>query len=94
VTDKLSDLVETLTTLKEQSRRPAETAYVDLVGLASKLEGFRSISPYQGDEPSGMIPHESLAWDLTVAALADAKAGGIELPHEAYDAVASVSHIA
>jgi hypothetical protein len=90
VADSLSELVETLKVLKDQSRRPAETAYNELVGLASKLEAFRSIPPYQGDETSGLIPHESLAWDITKAALADARAGGIELSREAYDAVANV----
>jgi hypothetical protein len=90
VTDELSELVDTLRSLKEQSRRPAPTAYRDLIESASRFETHRLQPPYQGDEPSNVIPHESLGWDITRAALTDAKAGGIELSEDVYDIVASV----
>jgi hypothetical protein len=88
---QLTELVNTLSLLKEQSRRPAPSAYFDLIQLASQFDNFRSAPIQQGAKPSTSIPHESLGWSLTSAALADAEAGNVELPPDVYDVVASVS---
>jgi len=88
---QLTELVNTLSLLKEQSRRPAPSAYFDLIQLASNFDNFRSAPIQQGAKPSTNIPHESLAWSLTSAALADAEAGGVELPLDVYDVIAGVS---
>jgi hypothetical protein len=88
---QLTELVNTLSLLKEQSRRPAPSAYFDLIQLASQFDNFRSAPIQQGAKPSTSIPHESLGWSLTSAALADAEAGNVGLPPDVYDVVASVS---
>jgi hypothetical protein len=90
VTD-LAELVNTLSLLKTQGRRPAPSAYFDLIKLANQYEIFRTLPIYQGSEPSATIPRESLGWDLTSAALEDAKRGNVELPSDTYDLVANVS---
>lgn len=89
--NKLAELVNTLSLLKEQSRRPAPSAYFDLIKLANQYETFRTVPIYQGAEPSSAIPRESLGWDLTYAALKDAEEGNVEIPPDAYDLVANVS---
>jgi len=91
VVAELAELVNTLSSLKEQSRKPTPSAYLDLIQLASQFDSFRNLPIQQGSEPSLQIPHESLGWTLTAAALADAAAGNVELPPDTYDVIASVS---
>jgi len=91
VVAQLAELVDTLSALKDQSRRPASSAYLDLIQLASQFDTFRSLPIQQGSEPSLQIPRESLGWSLAAAALADAAAGNVELPPDTYDVIASVS---
>lgn len=91
VAKQLAELVNTLSLLKEQSRRPAPSAYLDLVRLASQFDIFRSLPIQQGSVPSQHTPRESIGWSLASAALADAKAGNVALPPDTYDLIASVS---
>jgi hypothetical protein len=89
----LAELLNTLSLLKDQSRRPTPSAYRDLIQFASQYDTFRSVPVYQGTSPSRQTPRESLGWDIASAALEDAERGQVELSPEAYDLIASVSTV-
>nr|XP_019012989.1 uncharacterized protein I206_02486 [Kwoniella pini CBS 10737]OCF51770.1 hypothetical protein I206_02486 [Kwoniella pini CBS 10737] len=75
--EPLSHLLERLSTLKAENRRPKPEAYVEILKAAGDFSLSRSIP---GDES------ENLGWHVAQAAWEDARAGNVDLGEEGMEA--------
>ncbi|WWC70994.1 uncharacterized protein I206_104947 [Kwoniella pini CBS 10737] len=82
--EPLSHLLERLSTLKAENRRPKPEAYVEILKAAGDFSLSRSIP---GDES------ENLGWHVAQAAWEDARAGNVDLGEEGMEAFLRLSGV-